>query len=318
MKKALIVGAFGQDGTYLFRYLDTKGYRVLGLGRGKVRCNGRGLWDVVNILDPRAVRQCIKTFQPDEIYYLAAFHHSSEDLKGDDAALFKKSFHVHVDGLIHFLAAMADLAPRARLFYAASSHVFGRPPKEIQDERTPLNPLCIYGISKTAGIQVCRFYRRTRGLFASVGILYNHESPLRAESFVSQKIVCAAIAIKQGRQQPLTLGNLKARIDWGFAGDYVQAMHRILQSDNPDDFIISSGKTHAIEDFVRLAFACLRLDWNQHVKVDPRVISKSERSHLQGNPRKLKAITGWVPKLELPQLVELMVKEGLSRRHVRT
>jgi len=311
MKTAVIVGSQGQDGTYLFKYLQKKRYKVIGLGRGSVRSNVKADLSPVDILKPTDVADFVKKHRPDEIYYLAAVHHSSQDQKEDDEALFKRSFRVHVHGLIHFLDAMNLYARKTRLFYAASSHIFGEPSAKIQNEGTPAVPVCIYGITKTAGVEVCQYYRRELGLFVSVGILYNHESPLRAEKFVSQKIVKAAVAIKEGRQKELVLGDLSARIDWGFAGDYVEAMQKVLALAQADDFIIASGQTHTVREFVEGVFKSLKLDWKKYVREDKQLIQKTRR-YLQGDSAKLRAATGWTPKTDFKTLIALMVKTELN------
>jgi GDPmannose 4,6-dehydratase len=313
MKTAVIVGSDGQDGTYLFELLDKKRYKVIGLGRGSIRSNLTKQIKPVDILKPKDVSGFVRKFQPDEIYYLAAIHHSSQDRPEDDEVLFKRSFAVHVHGLIHFLDAVHQYAGRARLFYAASSHIFGEPSAKIQNEMTPLVPVSIYGITKTAGLEVCQYYRRELGLFASVGILYNHESPLRDAKFVSQKIVQAAIAIKEGRQTQLTLGDLNAVIDWGFAGDYVEAMRRILAHGKPDDFIVASGETHTVREFVQGVFGMLGLNWKDFVREDKTLVSKV-KYRLQGEYAKLKKATGWAPKTDFKKLIALMVKAGQNKR----
>lgn len=312
MKTALIIGSGGQDGTYLTEYLSKKKCRVVGVGRngidsGRVRSSGP-----VDILKFKTAADLLVKYKPDEIYYLAAYHHSAQDRKDADAVLFQKSFAVHVDGLRNFLEGMRLYCPSARFFYAGSSHMFGHPADRVQNEETPLEPVCIYGITKTAGVHTCRFYRRKYGLFASVGILYNHESPLRAEKFVSQKIVRAAIAIKLHRQKELVLGNLNAVIDWGYAGDYVEAMHRVLSLPSADDFVIASGKARTVKQFVEGVFNYLKLDWKKYVHEDASLIASKHRCHWQGDPSKLKRMTGWKPKTDFPKLIALMVNAGLK------
>ncbi len=309
MKTAVIVGCEGQDGTYLFDHLQKKRYGVIGLGRAGARTNLKKKIRPVDILKSGEVLEFIKKHRPDEVYYLAAVHHSSQEEREDEEALFKRSFRVHVHGLIHFLDAMNQYSRKTRLFYAASSHIFGSPKTKVQNEATPLIPECIYGITKTTGVEVCQYYRRELGLFVSIGILYNHESPLRADKFVSQKIVQAALAIKDGRQQELVLGDLNAKIDWGFAGDYVEAMHRILRLAQADDFVVASGKTHSVRDFVEGVFGLLKLNWKKCVRQDRTLIKKARR-HLQGDSTKLRKVSGWKPKTDFKKLISIMVKAG--------
>jgi GDPmannose 4,6-dehydratase len=260
-----------------------------------------------DILNRAQVSAIMERAQPREVYYLAAFHHSSEDsLEGNDAVMFQRSFEVHVEGLLNFLETIRAGSPRTRLFYAASSHVFGQPPAPIQDETTPLNPQCVYGITKTTGVHCCRFYRRTHGVHASVGIMYNHESPFRAEKFVSQKIVRGALRIAQGRQEHLLLGDLSAAIDWGYAPDYVDAMARILALPHADDFVIATGESHSVREFVEIAFALVGLEWKKHVREDPSLITK-RKTNLMGSSSKLRAATGWQPSVTFPKMVEILL-----------
>lgn len=312
MKKALIVGCDGQDGTHLREYLEKKNFQVVGISRRGVRASLQDRFKPADILNSRHVANILDLHKPHEIYYLAAHHHSSQDRKDRLFELFEKSFNVHVQGLRNFLDGMMVHCPKSRIFYAASSHIFGHPKARIQNERTPIEPVCVYGITKTAGLHICRYYRKEFKLFASVGILYNHESPIRAAKFVSQKIVRAAIAIKQNRQNELVLGNLNAVIDWGYAGDYVEAMHKILSAKAPDDFVIASGHAHTVKEFVQGVFGCLDLDWRKFVRQDASLIKGTSQSHWQGNPAKLTKVTGWKPKTNFKELIALMVQAGLS------
>ncbi|MGZ3687642.1 MAG: GDP-mannose 4,6-dehydratase, partial [Bdellovibrionota bacterium] len=235
MKRAIIVGSRGQDGRLLFEFLTQTGYHVVGLDRETTESNCD--WDpaAIDILDATEVSAVIERFQPDEVYYLAAFHHSSEESSDGELDFYLRSHDAHVRGLIHFLDAMVRYKPDCRIFYAASSLIFGNPQSEIQDEQTPFNPTSIYGITKLSGLMVCRYYRATHQLFASVGILYNHESKYRGAGFLSKKTVLAAIEIQQGRREKLMLGDLDAVVDWGSAFDYIRAMQRILRHHRGDE-----------------------------------------------------------------------------------
>lgn len=307
MKKALIIGSQGQDGSLLFELLQRENYRVIGIGRDLARSSDGAVINKVNILDQAQVFGLVAQVQPDEIYYLAAFHHSAEEVRAQEpSTLWKKSFDVHVTGLIHCLEAMKQHAPACRLFYAASSHVFGQTPAEPQNENTPLAPACVYGITKTAGVHCCRFYRQQHSLFASVGILYNHESHLRAEKFVSQKIIRTARAIRKGRESKLVLGDLSARIDWGYAPDYVKAMRHILQLDAADDFIIATGETHSVQEFVEIVFAALGLDWHQHVEERAGMVAR-RKTLLRGDATKL-LNTGWKPSVNFQQMIHRLLE----------
>jgi len=318
MRKVIVIGSKGQDGQLLYERLAGEGCVVLGIDRNAIYSNHRaagGAEAAVDILDGGAVDDLIRAFAPDAIFYLAAFHHSSEDeLPPSDAELYLLSHEIHVRGLLHVLEAVRRFAPGARLFYPASSHCFGEPPTSIQDEDTPLRPNCPYGISKTAGVQLCRMYRARHALSASCGFLYNHESPLRPPKFLSAKIIHAAVEIARGWRDKLVLGDLSARVDWGYAPDYVDAMIRILRLETPDDFVIASGQSHSVTEFVAIAFSHLKIDWRKHVESDPSLITKSTPATvLTGNSRKLREKTGWQPSLAFPDMIRLLVDAELRR-----
>lgn len=300
--------ARGQDGTLLTQQLRAKDYSVLGIDRGTVECSDGSEWTTVDILDVESVADAVKRFTPEEIYYLAAYHHSSEnaDLVAP-AGIWSESFSVHVRGLINFLEAIRAHVPGARLFYAASALVFGRPEQSPQTETASLDPVCVYGITKTAGVHCCRFYRRHYSVFASVGFLYNHESHLRPESFLSRKIVRAATRIKQGAQRELVLGDLSAERDWGYAPDYVEAMWRILGLQAADDFIIASGRLHRVLDWVEEAFEALGLVWQDHVRQERSLLSR-EPGKLVGDSSKLRRATGWHPSTSFREMVANMLR----------
>lgn len=313
MKKVLIIGCTGQDGTYLFENLQKRNYEIIGIARNVVRSTLSKSIKPVNISKSKQVYNLLEEYKPDEIYYLAAFHQSSEDQYYDDAELLRRSFDVNVLSLINFLEGIKNYSNYSRLFYTASSHIFGNSTESIQDETTPLNPNSIYGITKTAGVHLCRLYREKYSIFVSVGILYNHESPLRSSKFVSQKIVKTAVAIKNKIQDKLIIGNLNAEIDWGYAPDYVEAMYKILQLSSAGDFIISSGKIHTVRDFVKGVFKYLDLDWTKYVKEDPNLIKKKEKHNLQGNNQKLKTMTKWQPTVSFNDLIKIMIRDGLKQ-----
>jgi len=302
LKKALVVGSRGQDGSYLVEQLSQKGYLVNGVDRGST-----------DITDHAQVRHLVASVRPDEIYYLAAFHHSSEDLPIDTHELMEKSFAINTLALNHFLDAVADEAPDCRLFYAASSHVFGDPAEDLQDERTAMNPVGAYGISKAAGVRLCRYYRTQRKVFASAGILYNHESPRRSTAFVSRKVVRAAVRISRHEQDQLVIGDLDAKVDWGYAPDYVDAMWRILQLGAPEDFVIASGGVHSVRELVQIAFEAVGLDWALYVQIDPGVTRNSRRGLLQGDSSKIQATTGWHPTKTFREMVIEMVQAEMAQ-----
>ena len=310
MARAIIVGATGQDGTLLTTLLEKKNYSILGLGSTKALSrNMPHKPDPIDISDFVAVENLIKTIQPDEIYHLAAVHHSSQDEIEDLPRLFAKSYRVNVLTLHNFLEAIRRFSPKTKLFYAASSHIFGNPQSEPQDENTPMNPMNIYGITKASGVSLCRMYRNCHNVFASVGIFYNHESWLRGEQFVSQKIIRGALRCRDTPGYRLVLGNLSAEVDWGFAPDYVDAMQRILALDEPDDFVVATGEKHTVKEFVRIAFAEAGLNWQDYVDEKKDIITKDVRS-LIGNPQKLKQRTGWTPSVSFPEMIKLIMKNS--------
>ena len=304
MSRAIVVGAAGQDGRILSERLISEGCEVLGIARDS---GAR-----TDIADAAQVSTLVAAWQPDRIYYLAAHHHSSQDATGaDTVGLYEKSHAVHVRGLLHFLEAMRASARHARLFYAASSLVFGDATSAVQDESTPLNPRCIYGITKAAGLHCCRFYRETHGVFASGGILFNHESPYRQEKFVSQKIIRAVAAISAGSHEKLVLGDLSARIDWGYAPDFTDAMTRILALDRADDFVVVTGESHSVGEFAEIAFRHAGLDWKSHVEENPSVLQR-RRPALVGDASRLRTRTGWRPTVTFPEMVARLVESRLG------
>lgn len=308
MPRAVIIGTTGQDGTLLFQLLDRKGYQILGIGRTKILTNCADWNDhpAVDINDFQQVSALIQKIQPDEIYHLAAVHQSSEDPVPDPVSLFKQSYQVNVISLVHVLESIRQCSPRSRLFYAASSHIFGRPATEPQDESTPLNPLNSYAISKVSGLYLCRLYRSIHQVFAAVGILYNHESPLRGEQFVSSKIAQGVIRCRNDPVFRLELGDLSAEVDWGYAPDYVEAMHRIVNLPDPDDFVIATGEKHRVEDFVRIAFESQGMNWRDHVIERKDIITRPPVARV-GNSAKLVKAAGWKRSVTFPEMVRLLV-----------
>ena len=301
MKKAIIVGSAGQDGRLLEDLLRKKNYDLLGIHKD----------GAVDITQASAVEKAVKDFQPAEIYYLAAYHHSSQDKISDQAGLFEKSFQINTLAFINFLEAACRVCPGARLLYAASSKVFGEPPAGVQTELTPMNPGCAYGMSKATGVAACRLYRSSHKIFASAAILYNHESSLRGEQFLSRKIIKGAVAIKNGTQDRLELGDLGAEVDWGYAPDYVDAMFRILQLERAEDFIVAIGEKHSVKEFAEIAFRSLDLDWKKYVKENKGIIQRSART-MVGDPSKLKRLTGWRPTVNFEQMIhKLLESEGV-------
>lgn len=314
MKRVLVIGSVGQDGRLLVDKLMAEGAGVVGISRRGTSVVGMptsGLPTAVDIRDPAQVRGIVEAYRPDEAYYLAAYHHSAEDGESSMSSLAHRSYEVHVSGVINLLDAIRTSAPRCHLFYAASSHVFGFPSTRVQSESTPSEPRCVYGITKTAGVHACRFYREHHGVFAAVGILYNHESPLRGRGFVSQRIAHGAVealaATREGRSCTLAIGHLSAIADWGYAPDYVDAMTRITRYDVPSDFVVATGVEHTVRDFVEAAFRCVGLDWARHVEERPDIVRKPHRV-LIGDSSKLRSATGWSPTVSFEEMVRRLVE----------
>ena len=310
MASALIIGASGQDGRLLARLLTHRGYAVLGWVRREPVEPPPCECAVVDISSAASVETELRGLRPDEIYYLAAFHHSTENLAaGNTAEILRRSFDVHVGGLLNVLQALKTCCAQTRLFYAASSHVFGSSAAEWQNETTLMRPNSPYAISKTAGLRCCQLFRRGERIFAATGILFNHESGFRNPSFVSQKIVRGALQARRDPTFRLKLGDLDARVDWGYAPDYVEAMFRILQLPEPDDFVVASGELHSVREFVELAFDEVGLDWREHVETD-QLLLKRRSYPLRGDSAKLRDATGWSPTLSFTQLVTKLVHEA--------
>ena len=316
MAKALVIGSSGQDGSLLCTLLNRKGYRVYGADHAPgSQAQSFVRFSVLDVGERPHLNDLLAEIRPDEVYYLAAYHHSAEQPK-PPGEIVSLSLRVNTLGLNNVLAVVAGSpAPKPRVFYAASSRVFGDPAGDVQDENTPMAPVCAYGISKTAGVHLCRYYRREHDVYVSTGILYNHESPLRPEHFVSKKIVRAAVRIRSGLERELVLGNLDARVDWGWAPDYVEAMHAILQLGWPDDFVLASGILHSVQEFVEIAFSAVGLNWREHVVERASILKgHSAEKPLRGSSAKLTAATGWRSRVSFEEMVRIMVaaEEGQS------
>ncbi|MBL0172667.1 MAG: GDP-mannose 4,6-dehydratase [Gemmatimonadaceae bacterium] len=316
MKTALITGITGQDGSYLAEFLLAKGYRVVGIVRRSSTTPYERIAHLVDrvelasadLLDQTSLTDVVEATKPDEIYNLAAqsFVQTSWQqpvLTGEFTAL----------GVTRMLEAMRKAAPRARLYQASSSEQFGKVIETPQRESTPFYPRSPYGVAKVYGHWITVNYRESFDLFAVSGILFNHESPRRGLEFVTRKISDAVARIKTGLQRELRLGNLDARRDWGFAGDYVDAMWRMLQQDTPDDFVIGTGETFSVRDFCQAAFEAVQLDYREFVVQDEKFFRPAEVDLLVADPSKAKAQLGWTPTVTFAQLVRMMVEADLAR-----
>ena len=323
-KKALITGIAGQDGSYLAELLLEKGYEVHGIVRRvaiedtehklkninhllqKVRLHVASLDNVLSLI------KVVKDVAPDECYHLAASSFVSYSFE-DEISILNNN----VDSTHYLLASLREFAQHCRVYFAGSSEMFGNAKVSPQDESTPFNPRSIYGISKVAGYHLVKNYRDQYGMFACTGILYNHESPRRGYEFVTRKIIASAVNIKLGSSKPLILGNLDAFRDWGYAPDYVRAMWLMLQTDAPDDYVVATGETHRVRDFVETAFSSLGLDYQQHVKVDQSLFRPTESVPLCGNSAKAIAKLKWSRTLGFSDIIRTMIDAEMANRNER-
>ena len=314
-RKAFITGITGQDGSYLAELLLEKGYEVHGLVR---RSSSFNTWRIDHIrdrialhygdlVDQASLLRTLAAVGPQEVYNLAAQSHVKVSFE-----MPEYTTDVTAQGVLRLLDAVRDLKLPARVYQAGSSEMFGLVQETPQSERTPFYPRSPYGVSKVFGHWMAVNYRESYGIHVSNGILFNHESPRRGENFVTRKITMGLAAIKQGRAQELRLGNLDAKRDWGFAGDYVEAMWRMLQQEKPDDYVIATGETHSVREFVEESFGYAGLDWKKHVVVDEKYFRPAEVDLLLGDPSKAKKVLGWEPKVTFKALVKLMVDADME------
>ena len=316
MKCALITGIGGQDGSYLAELLLEKGYRVVGLVRPGARRyeNLAPAEDEIelheaDLLNQTSLAQALRAADPDEVYNLAApsFVPASWERPVETAEFAAV-------GATSLLEAIRLVKPELRFYQASSSEIFGEPRELPQTEETPLAPVTPYGVAKAYAHFSVRSYRQRYGLYACSGILYNHESPRRPLEFLPRKVAHGAAAISLGLQEELVLGDLDARRDWGYAGDYVDAMWRMLQQDEPDDYVVASGESHSVRDLVECAFAHVGLDWERYVRVDPALQRGAAELHrLVGDPAKARARLGWEREVDFTQLVHLLVDADVQR-----
>jgi GDPmannose 4,6-dehydratase len=318
-RKALISGITGQDGSYLAELLLEKGYEVHGIVRRvAIEDPEHRLWRIRHILgdielQPASLESLASIFRvmasvrPDEIYHLAAQSFVSYSFEDEFSTL-----NTNINGTHYMLSAFRELVPAARFYFAGSSEMFGESKVSPKNEQTPFHPRSAYGISKVAGFELTRNYREAYGLHASGGILFNHESPRRGFEFVTRKITSHAAKIKLGLANELKLGNLEACRDWGHAREYVRAMWLMLQQDEPDDYVIATGETHSVREFLELAFSHVGLDYRDHVTVDPQLYRKAEVNQLVGDSSKARERLGWTYSWPLSSLVRDMVNTDLE------
>ena len=315
-KTALITGITGQDGSYLAEFLLQKGYRVCGMVRRSSTENFQRIEHLRDrielsqgdLLDQTSIASILEHVQPDEVYNLAAM------------SFVPTSWHKPVltaeftaVGVTRVLDALRQVCPQARFYQASSSEMYGKVRETPQGETTPFHPRSPYGVAKVYGHFITMNYRESYNVFACSGILFNHESPRRGLEFVTRKITHGVARIKLGMATELRLGNLEAKRDWGFAGDYVRAMWMMLQQDLADDYVIGTGETHRVEDFVRLAFQHVGLDWRNYVVMDPQFYRPAEVDLLLANPAKAQSRLGWQPQVTFKELVTMMVESDLAQ-----
>jgi len=317
-KRALIIGITGQDGSYLSELLVKKGYEVHGVIRRSSSFNTGRIEHLYqdphesivslklhygDLSDGSSLRKILSLVQPNEIYNLGAQSHVKVSFE-------QPVYTVEVDalGTIILLEAIYDTCPKARFYQAGSSEMFGKVQESPQTETTRFYPRSPYGCAKVFAHWQTINYREAYGTFACNGILFNHESPRRGETFVTRKITRAATRIKEGLQKRLYLGNLEAKRDWGFAGDYVEAMWLMLQQEKPDDYVVATGKTHSVKEFVKAVFTYLDIDWEQVVRVDPRYYRPTEVDQLLGDATKCREVLGWNPQVNFQDLVKIMTE----------
>lgn len=309
--RALIVGVTGQDGQLLWNQLARDNYFLVGLSSTRLFVGDHGSRPAIDITNASEVRALLDEFSPDEIYYLAAYHHSAQEKAGISPFLLEKSYRLHVLAFSHFLEAVRDITPAARVFYASSSRVFGNDAVNPQTELSPISPDCVYGLTKASGMLLANYFRRQHGVYVSCGILYNHESPLRAERFVSKKIVSELVRIKQGRSSRLELGSLDATVDWGYAPDYTRAMQLMLRCRSAKDFVVASGNLRSVRDMIVVAAAYLGVPWEKYVVETPDLLQRKSQG-LCGDSSLLSRETGWRPSVGFEEMVKLLVDAALS------
>ena len=314
-KKALITGITGQDGSYLAEHLLSLGYEVHGIVRRvALEDPTHHLWRLLSIADRLnfhsgtlesfpALYKILRDVQPDECYHLAAQSFVSISFEDEFSTM-----QTNINGTHYLLAAIKDTSPECRFYFAGSSEMFGMVEETPQRETTRFHPRSVYGITKVAGFELTRNYREAYNLFTCTGILFNHESPRRGFEFVTRKISSTAARIKLGLEKELRLGNIDAKRDWGFSGEYVQMMHSMLQQKNPDDFVIGTGETHSVREFLQIVFEDLNLNYEDFLVIDQRFYRPAEVEILVADPSKAREKLGWDPKVTFTEIALKMVR----------
>jgi GDPmannose 4,6-dehydratase len=326
-KKALITGITGQDGSYLAEQLLSKGYEVHGVRRRSSTFNTKRIDSIYkdfhdpsakfflhygDLSDSSSLTQIVKDVEPDEVYNLGAQSQVRTSFEipeytGDVTGL----------GTTRLLEAIRRSSKDIKFYQASSSEIFGKVAEIPQKETTPFHPRSPYGCAKVYAHHITVNYRESYGMFACNGILFNHESPRRGETFVTRKITRGIASILAGKDKSIYLGNMDAKRDWGFAGDYTHAMYLMLQNKEPDDYVIATGETHSVKEFVEEAFSLVGLDWKEYIKIDPRYMRPSEVDILVGDYTKAKRILGWEPKVKFKELVKMMIESDIKEEGIR-
>lgn len=319
MKESIIiVGSKGQDGSLLRDHLSASQLNVISISRKEISesaCSASVKNLCFDIGEASSVNDLIKKVQPREVYFLAAHHVSAQEAADDSSLDVYNQYHqVHVAGLVNFLNAIRRHAPACRLFYAASSLIYDGITSVYQDEDTPLTPVGFYGLSKAQGVMLCREFRKSYGVFASVGILYNHESILRSEKFLSMKLIMAAKRISVGLKTELIVGDLSAEVDWGYAPDFIKAFRLILSIKEPGDFIVATGESHTVAEFADIVFERFGLNYKEYIRENPELLHRRVPKRI-GRNEKLRIHTGWAPSLSFRSFVLQLVDDYVNMRH---
>jgi len=317
MKRALITGISGQDGSYLAELLYQKGYEVHGIVRATPSgapqhavnieaISGICTLHTIALDDEKSLRKVVATVAPDECYHLAASSFVSYSFE-DESALINTNFH-----LTHnLLSAIREVTPKCRFYFAGSSEMFGYAPHSPQNENTSFRPRSLYGIAKLASYHLVNNYRLHYDMFASTGILYNHESKRRSFEFVTRKITSTVAKIKHGKEESIVMGNIEAVRDWGYAPDYVEAMWMMLQAKKSNDYVVATGKTHSVKELLECAFRCADLDYRDYLKIDQEFYRESEEVPLCGDSTKIRTELGWKPSKTFEEVIKEMVEADL-------
>lgn len=317
-KRALITGITGQDGAYLAKFLLSKGYKVYGIFR---RTSSPNFWRLqyldiyskvhlipADLLDMGSLIQAVKVSSPDEVYNLGAVSFVS-------TAFEQPVGNAQITGtaVTRLLETIRNLCPNAKFYQASSSEMYGNSGTKVQNELTPFSPASPYAAAKLYAHCITNIYKEAYGMFASTGILFNHESPIRGIEFVTRKITNGVAKIKLGLEKEITLGNLKTKRDWGYAPEYMEAIYLMMQQDKPNTFVISTDEAHSVEEAVKLSFDMVGLDWKKHVKINKKFFRPLDVDYLKGDNRKAKRELGWKPKITFEKLIKLMLQEDLKR-----